>query len=117
MMQRYGADRIHRIMLTEKFYSENFPVYKAILTGREMEIPEHSDIVDDHRAVKKIKGVPRITDDQKNKKTGRTKARRHGDSAIAGLMLTYAVNNIDGEHGTVDYESVVKRRIFGEGTY
>lgn len=89
-MQRYGADRIHRIMLTQQFYMAHFPVYKSTVTDGAIDLPESEEVVDDHRAVKRVKGVPMITEVQA--KTG--KIRRHGDSAVAGLMAVYAVNEI-----------------------
>lgn len=104
--QKYGEDRIHEVMLTTAFYRENFPKYKAALEDKSITIPDTQQIMDDHRAVKKVKGVPCIPDKTtgKQEKAG---GKRHGDSAIAGLMAWYAVENIDGGPavwGSVDPE-------------
>ena len=90
-MQRYGAERIHRVMLTDKWYAQNFPVYKASIADGEMELPESDEVLEDHRAVKKIRGVPKISDQETKGEKG---VKRHGDSAIAGVMLRYAIEEI-----------------------
>ncbi|MCP4158854.1 MAG: hypothetical protein GY760_02165 [Deltaproteobacteria bacterium] len=96
-MQRYGSDRIHMIMLTEKWYSRWFPDYKKTLEDRGIDIPASADVMADHRAVKKVKGVPKIVEVQKSKEKNqkKSKKKRHGDSAIAGVMAIYAVNEIE----------------------
>jgi phage FluMu gp28-like protein len=92
-MQRYGQEKIHMVMLTDKWYSRYFPDYKATITERTIQIPKNSDVLDDHRTIKKVKGIPKIVERQgKDKKSNR---KRHGDSVIAGLMAVYAVNEIE----------------------
>lgn len=103
--QKYGEDRIHEIMLTQNFYRENFPKYKAAFEDKTVIIPDTSEVMDDHRAVKKVKGVPCIPDAKRTQ--GKDKGKRHGDSAVAGLLGWYAVENIDGKpaaYGAVDPE-------------
>jgi len=104
--QKYGEDRIHEIMLTQNFYRENFPKYKAAFEDKNIIIPDKPEIMDDHRAVKKVKGVPCIPDSKRTQDKG--KGKRHGDSAVAGLLGWYAVENIDGKpaaYGAVDPEN------------
>jgi len=94
-MQRYGSERVHRVMLSDKFYLQWFPPYKACVADRAIDLPKSADIIDDHRAVQKIRGVPKISDQQEQRgRKGR--GVRHGDSAIAGMLLHYAVNEIAG---------------------
>jgi phage FluMu gp28-like protein len=106
--QRYGENRIHEIMLTQSFYRENFPRYKAAYEDKVISVPDSPDVLDDHRAVKKVKGVPCIPDTERRQGTDKSRGKRHGDSAVAGLLGWYAVNNLDG--GPVEYESAGKRR-------
>lgn len=89
-MQKYGSERIHMIKVTDPWYGRYFPLYKDTLQSREMEIPASADVMEDHRCVCKVKGIPKIAENQKA--TG--KKKRHGDSAIAGVMLAYAVSEI-----------------------
>jgi phage FluMu gp28-like protein len=92
-MQRFNPEMIHMIMLTDKWYSRWFPTYKATIEDRAIDLPANADVMDDHRTIKKVKGIPKIAEAQKQDKKSRKK--RHGDSAIAGLMAVYAVNEIE----------------------
>jgi len=105
-MQRYGADRIHQVMITEKFYREYMPKYKTHYEDRTFEIPLSADIVDDHRALKMIKGVAKIPDNIKT--TNEKGIQRHGDSAIAGCMCSYAIKEINGVE--IEYVSTGEKR-------
>ncbi len=113
-MQRYGASRIHEIMLSRQFYQEHMPKYKVRFEDNTIEIPADSEILDDHRAVRLEKGVPMISDIRRASGEG---GKRHGDSAVAGMLLIYAVNNIDA--GPVEYETVAARgaKFAGKGAY
>lgn len=106
-MQKYGPERIHRIKATDAWYGMWFPRYKATIQDRGIEIPASDDVMDDHRSVKKIKGIPKIAEAQKQDK--KSKKKRHGDSAIAGVMAVYAVNEIEGAV-EIDYASTGKQR-------
>ena len=67
---------------------------------RTIEVPKSSDVVDDHRAIRMIKGVAKVPDG----KTGSGKGvQRHGDSAIAGAMACYAKEEIVG--GEIEFMS------------
>jgi phage FluMu gp28-like protein len=95
-MQRYGEQRIHRIMLSDKWYGQYFPIYKDAIASREMLLPQSADVLDDHRAVERVKGIPKIVEETAAHRKGerKRKLKRHGDSAIAGVMLRYAVEEI-----------------------
>ena len=93
-MQRYGSDHIHRIKATDTWYGQWFPIYRATIQDRAIDIPADANVMEDHRAIKKIKGIPKIVEAQEKDKN--SKKQRHGDSAIAGLMAVYAVNEIEG---------------------
>ncbi|OIP98864.1 MAG: hypothetical protein AUK35_09705 [Zetaproteobacteria bacterium CG2_30_46_52] len=57
------------------------PRYKAAYEDHEITIPKHDDILEDHRAIKMVNGVPRVP-------KGKTDSagQRHGDSAIAAVL-------------------------------
>lgn len=104
-MQRYGASRISQVMLSESWYRENMPKYKAAFEDKDWMLPKDADIIDDHRAFKMIKGVARLPN---TKNTGQDKKKRHGDSGIAGALAWFAT----WQEGIMeyDYESVKRRQ-------
>jgi len=85
---RYGSSRVLEVKLSDKWYGEWMPVYKAAYEDQNITIAKDSDILDDHRTVKKIKGIPKIVTSQKSKGD----KQRHGDSVIAGALAVSAVN-------------------------
>ncbi|WP_028314679.1 hypothetical protein [Desulfatibacillum aliphaticivorans] len=105
-MQRYGSARIHMVSPSQGWYQETMPKYKKAFEDKEILIPRDSDILEDHRSVKMRKGVAKVPDDYRTK--GSDGGQRHGDSAIAGCMAWYAVQNIDGVE--IDFNSTGKKR-------
>lgn len=103
--QRYGQHKISQVMLSEKWYRENMPKYKAAFEDKSLLLPKDEGILEDHRALKKIKGVMRLPE---GATSGKGKQQRHGDSAIAGALAVYASEQ-DTAH-EVKYERVKKRR-------
>ena len=102
MTDRYGSMTIESVQLTEAWYREQMPPYKAAFEDDQIELPRSDDVVDDHRAVKMVRGVPRLPEG----KTGGRHNERHGDSAIAGALAYYASRR-DG--GPVDFVSAGPR--------
>ncbi len=88
--QKYGEDRIAEVMLSENWYRKAMPRYKAAFEDKTIRLPKDADILEDHRAIKMIKGVARLPEGKTKTKGG----QRHGDAAIAGAMAWYAT-----EHG------------------
>ncbi len=84
--QVFGAGRTLEVQASEKFYLNSFPKLKARFEDKSIIIPKDADILQDFRAVKVIKGVPKISDIRSSDKTG----KRHGDSAAACLLANYA---------------------------
>lgn len=86
--QRYGFTRIDQVMLTPEWYRENMARYKAALEDEHLVLPKDGDVLDDHRAIQVVNGIPKVPD------TGRTKGsdggQRHGDSAIACVLSWHA---------------------------
>jgi len=61
--------------------------------------------------VRMDKGVARVPESTRTK--GKNKEQRHGDTAIAGALAWYAVQEIDG--GEIDFQSTgVKREAITE---
>lgn len=100
-MQRYGANRILQVMLTEPWYRENMPRYRARFEDREILLARDADVIADHRAIKKIRGVARIPESQKDEKVSgsKSKKKRHGDTAIAGALGVFAAHELEGFTG------------------
>jgi phage FluMu gp28-like protein len=104
-MQRYGASRISQVMLSETWYRENMPKYKAAIEDKSFMTAKDADILEDHRFIKVIKGVAKIPE---GRTKGADKQQRHGDSAISGAMAwfaTYQEAPVD-----IEYQSTGKRR-------
>lgn len=94
--QKYGANRISEVMLTENWYRDNMPRYKAAFEDKSILLPRDADIIEDHRAFKIIKGVAKLPD---VKNTGQDSKKRHGDAGVAGAMAWFATS----QEGAVEY--------------
>ncbi len=101
-MQRYGASRIAQVMLTESWYRDNMPRYKDAFESKSIMHPKDADIIEDHRAIKVIKGVAKLPDKKTKGDDGR---QRHGDSAIAGALAWYATCQEGGPAESVGSEA------------
>jgi len=91
----WGPFMVDSIHFTEQFYRDEFPKYKASFEDRYTTIVRHDDVLEDHRAVMLVRGVPRVPVGKTDKK-----GERHGDSAIAGLLADYR-SRMDPVH--IDY--------------
>ncbi|MBA3997062.1 MAG: hypothetical protein C0466_07815 [Candidatus Accumulibacter sp.] len=89
---RYGHDRIQQIHITEKFYMEQMPRFKAHLEDATLDgLPRDEQCRDDLRAIKKIGGVPKIPKAKTQAADGK-KVQRHGDFAISLFLADYAMH-------------------------
>lgn len=84
-VDEYGAGRIETVMLSQSWYLDNMPKFKAAFEDDDILVPKDRDVLDDLRALQVIKGIPKLPDG----KTGDDK-KRHGDAAIALAMAYYA---------------------------
>lgn len=82
---RYGQGRMESVMLSQGFYLEHMPKFKAAFEDDKLHIPQHADILSDLRALQVIKGIPKLPDTKTD-----SKKQRHGDSAIALFLAYYA---------------------------
>jgi len=106
----WGEGLVDAIHFTEQFYRDEFPKYKAGFEDRTTTIIRHDDVLEDHRAVKLVRGVPRVPQGKTDKA-----GERHGDSTIAGLLADFRSRNASG--GPIEYQSTAKRRFTQRGTW
>lgn len=99
-MQRYGAGRFEPVMLSEGWYRDHMPPFKAAFEDAAIILPKDRDILSDIRALQMVRGVIRIPDRRTESATG---GQRHGDAAIAGA-LAYAASRVEAEE--YGYEAV-----------
>ncbi len=86
--QKYGAEMIEQVQASESWNLEHWPPVKADLEDQTLLLPQDADVAEDLRAVRKVKGIPKIPD--KRTKSGDGK-KRHGDSASALVLAHCAV--------------------------
>lgn len=88
-MQKYGATRIAQVMLSQEWYRENMPPFKAAIEDAKLTMPQDADVLADLRTIVMEKGVAKVPDSARVRGTdGR---ERHGDTAIALVLATFAV--------------------------
>jgi phage FluMu gp28-like protein len=104
-MQRYGAARIAQVMLTAEWYRENMPRYKAAMEDKNFITAKDADVLNDHRSVQVVKGVPKVPDNAHTK--GSDGGNRHGDSAVSGCLAWFAKGM---EAGPIEYQTVGPER-------
>lgn len=83
---RYGVNRVEEVMLSQSWYLEHMPKFKAAFEDDTILIPRDADVADDIGAIQVIKGIPKLPD-------GKTDAnkKRHGDAAIS-LVMAHAAS-------------------------
>ena len=96
--QRYGAGRIAQVKLSIEWYRENMPKFVAAFEDATTVLPKDADILNDHRALKKINGVIQVPAIRAQDTKDRTR-KRHGDSAIAHALAHFASVSDAHEYG------------------
>lgn len=86
--QKFGEARIEKVMLTDKWYAENLPPFKAAFEDKLTTMPRDADHMLDIGALKVINGLPKLPK-AKTSSTGEGPPR-HGDAAIAYALGHYA---------------------------
>jgi phage FluMu gp28-like protein len=84
-MQRYGS-RIRQVMLSNEWYRENMPRYKAAFEDNQIAIPLDAEVLADHRGLVMENGIVHVPERRVRSGGG----QRHGDSAIAGALAFFA---------------------------
>jgi len=95
-MQRYSEDRIEQVSFSSAWYLENMPPMKALFEDRTTSLPKDNEVLEDFRAIKKIKGVPRVPVDERT--LSKYGGKRHGDAAVAKSLAVYAARTFDVYH-------------------
>lgn len=97
--QKYGMLKITQVMLTEAWYREEMPKWKAHFEDGTIELPKNDEHMDDYRAVKMVRGVPKIPEKQTATKPDAAAIgiARHGDAAIASCMMVFASRQAPGD--------------------
>jgi phage FluMu gp28-like protein len=93
---------VSQVMISVKWYAENFPKLKERMEDGTTNIPDDFFIREDFRVVGLKAGVPCVLE-----RSGSGRERRHGDGAIAKVMAVFAANE-DEEKGyqPMTYEPV-----------
>lgn len=104
-MQRYGSSRIAQVMLSQEWYREHMPAFKAAFEDKSITAPLDADVLSDLRSVKTEKGVAKVPDGIRVRGTDGNP--RHGDSAIALALCIYAIRMI--EAVPMEFESAGQR--------
>ena len=86
-VEEYGSI-IEAVSITESWYRELMPKYKAAFEDRTIRIPKSDGLLNDLRAFRLLRGVPRLPD-----KTDQ-RGERHGDAAVA-LALAFQAAKAD----------------------
>lgn len=107
-MQRYGAQVVEQIMLSEGWYRDHTGPFKAAFEDDTIEIPRDEATLEDLRAFEMVRGVPRIPDKRSTDADGK---KRHGDSGIALLLGHYASRQ---EGAPIEYDSIGQRETTGD---
>ena len=101
---------IHQVMITDFWYGENFPKLKNRMEDKTTNIPDDVFIREDFRAVGIKAGTPRVLT-----RSGSPHERRHGDGAIAKLMVTFAaISDEDKGYHEYKYEPVKPENRFNK---
>lgn len=104
-MQRYGSARISQVMLSQEWYRENMPAFKAAFEDKSVSIPKDADVLTDMRSVKTEKGIAKVPDGFKTRGTDGN--QRHGDTAIALALAIHAERTLQAV--PIEFESTGKR--------
>ena len=89
---KYGAV-VERLMPSEGWYRDHMPPYKAALEDGTLALPLHDGLLQGHRAIRLIRGVPRMPE-------GKTADGSHGDSTMA-CIYSYAASSMD--YGPIEF--------------
>lgn len=104
--QKYGPDRIAQVMLSQEWYRENMPPFKAAIEDKKLTAPRDADVLADLRTIVMEKGVAKVPDNARVK--GSDGRDRHGDTAIAMVLALFAVNNT--QYVRPEYQSAGSKR-------
>lgn len=93
----FGSSMVAEVQLTNKYYDENMPKYKGVYESGYIEIPLDEEVIQDHRKITVINGIPKI---EKGKDKSAHGGERHGDSAVSSF-LAYIASMMEG--GVIEF--------------
>ena len=103
-----GAARVHQVTLSAKWYLEWMPKYKAALEDGFVELARDRDALDDHAAVRRVGGIPRVPESARTTSgEGAHRGKRHGDAAISSCLAWYASEQ---QPATLEYAAAAGAR-------
>lgn len=85
--QKFGEDMVEQVQASESWNLANWPPVKADLEDQTLLLPKDADVGEDLRAVRKVKGIPKIPDVRTKGADGN---KRHGDAAVALVLAHFA---------------------------
>jgi phage FluMu gp28-like protein len=88
MGDRYKG-KITQVQISNKWYQEAFPKYKAAIEDKKIMLPASADLLQDHRMIMVDKGVPKAMD---KRVRGLDGGFRHSDGAIAACLLWWSIS-------------------------
>lgn len=86
-VQKWG-ERAIEVKFTVEWYRANATPYIEAFNDRTIVLPMDEDVLRDHQALSYVNGVIKVPDDMRYK--GSDGFERHGDSAIAGMLMWHA---------------------------
>ncbi len=89
---RYVGGPIHEVTLSRPWYGEWMPKYIALFEDGFLSLPRDASLEDDHRAVEYVDGIPMVPRLER-KDLQDPELVRHGDGAIAGVLMQFAALN------------------------
>ncbi|HID8537444.1 TPA: hypothetical protein ACXIMI_002579 [Stenotrophomonas maltophilia] len=110
---RYSGGPIHEVTLSRPWYGEWMPKYIALFEDGFISLPRDASLEDDHRAVEYVDGIPMVPRLER-KDLQDPELVRHGDGAIAGVLMQFAALN----HVTsvpIEFQAAGARAYIGDG--
>lgn len=110
---RYSGGPIHEVTLSRPWYGEWMSKYIALFEDGFISLPRDASLEDDHRAVEYVDGIPMVPRLER-KDLQDPELVRHGDGAIAGVLMQFAALN----HATsvpIEYQAAGARAYIGDG--
>ena len=101
--QKFGFGVIEQVKFSVDWYRVNMPPFKRTLEAGGMSLARDADTRADYQLVKLIDGVARLpatrTKEKGEAALGSKTKRRHGDAAIAGVLVHFASEQSWAEYG------------------
>lgn len=94
-VREFGEARIEAVQLSEPWYREHMPHFKAAFEDATITVPAEEGVQEDLRSLQWIRGVIRVPERRRQGELG----PRHGDAAIAGGLAIAASRAEPEEYG------------------